>query len=308
MAYVYAFRGSYRHTGLTEYMRKCWPMFAPLNCLLYMSTDRRARRPIMDMTEFPEFDEIRQNWETIREEALNLYHQNEFESTKSPDSQAYYDIGFHTFFKYGWSKFYLKWYGYTHASAKRLCPETVRILEKIPSVNGAMFTLLPPGSKLTRHSDPFACSLRYHLGLATPNSDDCWINVDGIQYSWRDGEALLFDETYVHHVANNTDQYRLILMCDVTRPMNWFGRVVNFFYSSLLRLTVVPNDAGDKQGGANAVFSALTPILDKGKQLKQSNRVLYKCLKHTVNALLVLILLALLAVTLAVPYSMMSMF
>lgn len=304
MTYVYAFRGNYRHTSLKEYMRKCWPIFAPLNCLLYMSTERRARQPIMDMAEFPEFDEITRNWETIRKEALALYNQNTFESTKSRDSQAYYDIGFHTFFKYGWSKFYLKWYGYTHESAKRLCPETLRLLEKIPSVNGAMFTLLPPGSKLTRHSDPFACSLRYHLGLATPNSDDCWINVDGIQYSWRDGEALLFDETYVHHVANNTDQYRLILMCDVARPMSWFGRLVNFFYSQLMRLTVVPNDETDRQGGANALFSKLNPIIERGKQLKQKNRPLYKLLKHTVNGILVLILLAALAAVLYVPVSM----
>jgi beta-hydroxylase len=75
-----------------------------------------------------------------------------------------------------------------------------------------------------------------------------------------------------------------------------------------MRLTVVPNGAGDRQGGANALFSALTPILDKGKQLKKSNRTLYKCLKQTVNAIFALILLALLAAILAVPYSMLSSF
>ncbi|MGH6634584.1 MAG: aspartyl/asparaginyl beta-hydroxylase domain-containing protein, partial [Gammaproteobacteria bacterium] len=54
-------------------------------------------------------------------------------------------------------------------------------------------------------------SLRYHLGLVTPSSDDCFINVDGVPYSWRDGEAFLFDETYLHYARNDSDQYRLIL-------------------------------------------------------------------------------------------------
>ncbi|MGT2494830.1 aspartyl/asparaginyl beta-hydroxylase domain-containing protein [Cupriavidus basilensis] len=31
----------------------------------------------------------------------------------------------------------------------------------------------------------FAGSLRYHLGLATPNDDRCFIEVDGERHSWR---------------------------------------------------------------------------------------------------------------------------
>ncbi|HEX7048248.1 MAG TPA: aspartyl/asparaginyl beta-hydroxylase domain-containing protein [Gammaproteobacteria bacterium] len=306
ITYVYAFRGNYRSVSLREYMRKCWPMFAPFNCLLYMATERRARRPIMDLADFAELEEIRKNWKTIRDEALALQRGKAFEHTTRRDSQAYYDVGFHTFFKYGWSKYYLKWYGYTHESGKRSCPETVRILESVPGVKGALFTLLPPGSKLTPHSDPFACSLRYHLGLATPNSDACWINIDGTTYSWRDGDALLFDETYIHHAANDTGEHRLILMCDIARPMNGFGRIVNFFYSRIMRLMVVPNDASDRRGGFNALFSTLGPMLEKGKQLKQTRRGLYKFLKHTINGVLALILLSLLTVVLYTPYKILT--
>lgn len=304
MTYVYAFRGNYRHASLSEYLRKCWPMFAPLNCLLYLATERRARRAIMDLAEFPELEKIRENWQVIRDEALELHRQNEFERARNRDSHAYYDVGFHTFFKYGWSKFYLKWYGYTHDSARRLCPQTVRILESIPAVKGAMFTLLPAGSKLTPHSDPFACSLRYHLGLATPNSADCWINVDGTAYSWRDGEALLFDETYVHHAANNSGRDRLILMCDLVRPMNVFGRMVNFCYQALMRLTIVPNDANDRRGGFNALFHAVAPWMQKGKQLKKKNRRLYKLITRTINIVLAGVLFALLAAIVYIPYSL----
>jgi beta-hydroxylase len=304
ITYVYLYRGKARYENLGEYLRKGWPIFSPLNCILYMFTQSRAQQPIMDLDKFHELDEIQDNWETIREEVLNLYRNHYFEQTKQSGAQSSYDIGFRTFFKYGWSKFYLKWYGYTHDSAKQLCPNTVRILEKIPSVNGAMFTILPAGGQLTRHLDPVACSLRYHLGLETPNSDDCFINIDEIPYSWRNGEALLFDETYPHYAKNNSDKPRLILMCDVERPMNFIGRFINWCFKGLMRMTVVPNIEGDRRGFANLLFSGLAPVNQRMKALKQTNRKLYVLIKYTINFTLILLAFAALAGLFQLLYSL----
>jgi beta-hydroxylase len=304
ITYVYLYRGKARYENLGEYLRKGWPIFSPFNCLLYLFTQPRARHSIINLDKFPELDDIQKNWETIREEVINLYRQQYFEQTKKPESQASYDIGFRTFFKYGWSKFYLKWYGYTHDSAKKLCPKTVQILEKIPSVNGAMFSVLPVDGQLTRHLDPIACSLRYHLGLDTPNSDDCFINIDEVSYSWRNGKALLFDETYPHYARNDSDHYRLILMCDVERPMNFIGRFINFFFKGLMRMTVVPNIEGDKRGFANVLFSGLAPVNRKMKALKQSNRKLYLLIKYTINLTLILLAFAVIAGLLQLLYNL----
>ncbi|MGH8579755.1 MAG: aspartyl/asparaginyl beta-hydroxylase domain-containing protein [Gammaproteobacteria bacterium] len=295
MTYVCRFRGATRYASVTEYLRKSWPIFAPLNCLLYIFTQSRARKSIIATNDFKELAEIQQHWQTIREEAVRLYQQQEFESTKNPESAAYYDVGFRTFYKYGWSKFYLKWYGYTHDSAKESCPNSVRILKRVPSVNGAMFSILPPGSQLTRHADPIACSLRYHLGLVTPNSDDCFINVDGVSYSWREGEAFLFDETYLHYARNDSDQYRLILMCDIERPMNFIGRFVNSYYRQVMKWGIVPNTAADKRGLANAIFSRLAPISGRVRKLKSSNKWLYHLMKYTLNTTLIVLVTSLLA-------------
>jgi aspartyl/asparaginyl beta-hydroxylase len=71
-----------------------------------------------------------------------------------------------------------------------------------------------------RPPDPFASSLRYHLGLVTPNSEACRIFVDGESYSWRDGEAVMFDETFIHRAENKTDVTRVILFCDIERPLS----------------------------------------------------------------------------------------
>jgi beta-hydroxylase len=286
-AYVYAYRGAVRYASVREYIRKGWPIFTPLNCLLYLFTRKRARRVFMDLGEFRELSPVQDNWQVIRDEAMQLYERGYFNKTTDPGSAAYFDVGFRTFYKYGWSKFYLKWYGHTHQSAQTLCPKTVAILRDIPSINGAMFSLLPVGSQLTRHLDPLAVSLRYHLGLSTPNSDACFINVDGQQYSWRDGQAALFDITYLHFARNESDRPRLILMCDVDRPMSLPGQLVNFVYKGLARLTVVPNIEGDYRGFANRAFAGIAPVFAKTKGLKRTNRPLYNVVKYTFNTALV---------------------
>jgi len=288
LGYVYAIRGNARYESFGEYIRKGWPMFSPFNCLLYLFTRAKARPPIMDINDFPDLAVIQQNWETIRDEAFKLMQDGGFDSISDPDSASFYDIGFRTFYKYGWTKFYINWYGYTHESAKRTCPKTVELLSKVPSVNGAMFSILPPTGQLTRHLDPVACSLRYHLGLKTPNHDDCYISIDNQKYSWRDGEPLLFDVTFLHYAHNDADQPRLLLMCDIDRPMSWFGHILNWPYKLLMRATVVPNTDEDKRGFANRVFSSMVPLLNKSKALKETNLAAYKILKWTVNTSLIL--------------------
>jgi beta-hydroxylase len=291
IVYVYRFRGKARYESLNEYFRKGWPIFSPFNCVLYMTTPPRGSKAVLDPAEFPELDLLRQNWQTIREEGLELARQKYFDATKRPGTAGYYDVGFRTFFKYGWSRFYLHWYGYTHHSARRLCPRTVEILQKVPTVHGAMFAFLPRRSQLTRHADPLAISLRYHLGLATPNSEACFINVDGRDQSWRDGEAIMFDETYLHYVRNDTDFDRLILMCDVKRPLNPLGGMFNLIYQGVTRVSVVPNTPEDHRGLANKVFAGLAPLLARIKALKSTNRPLYLVIKWSVNILLLLLLL-----------------
>jgi len=289
MAYAYAYRGQARWNGFGEYIRKGWPIFTPFNCLLYLFTVPKARPAIMDMSQFPELKELEDNWEMIRKEALELMAEGGFDQITDKDSASYYDIGFRTFYKYGWTKFYVNWYGYTHESAKRTCPKTVELLSKIPQVNGAMFSVLPPGGQLTRHLDPVACSLRYHLGLDTPNDDKCYISVDDQKYSWRDGEPLLFDVTFLHFAHNDAHKPRLILMCDIERPMSPIGRALNWPYKLLMRATVVPNTDEDRRGFANKTFSTLVPLLDKSKRLKETNLPAYKALKYTVNGTLMLV-------------------
>lgn len=130
-----------------------------------------------------------------------------------------------------WKRIYLKWYTPEFdEQALRLYPKTCKVLSTIPEVKLAMISILEPGAFISAHHGVFKGCLRYHLGISTPNDDKCFIEVDGEKYSWRDGEDVMFDDTFQHSVANNTDQTRVILFLDVERPMrNTFARSINSF-------------------------------------------------------------------------------
>jgi len=155
-----------------------------------------------------------------------------------------------------------------------------------------MFVMLPKGSKLGSHRDPYAGSLRYHLGLRTPNTDNCFIDVDGERYAWRDGEDVVFDETFIHTAHNQSDVDRLILFCDVERPMNnplarWFNRA---FGRVAVAAAAAKNMEGDQVGALNKAFHSLYQVRLLGKKLKAYNRTLYYAAKYALFAGLIYLL------------------
>ncbi|MEN4167606.1 lipid A hydroxylase LpxO [Serratia marcescens] len=248
---------------------------APLNVFMYLFS-RVPTTPYLKPEQFPELTVLRDNWETIRDEGHKLM---EIQQIKASDQ--FNDAGFNSFFKTGWKRFYLKWYEDSHPSAMTLCPQTTELLRSLPSVKAAMFAELPDGSRLPRHRDPYAGSLRYHLGLITPNDDRCFIEVDGERYSWRDGEGVMFDETYLHYAENQSGQNRLILFCDIERPMRyrWAQAVNHWLGRNLMSAATAPNEEGDRTGGVNKMFKYIYAIRRVGKRLKAWNRTGYYIIK-----------------------------
>jgi beta-hydroxylase len=248
---------------------------APFNALIHLFS-RAPSKPFQDLALAPEMRAVTDNWRVFREEGLRLLEEGRI-AVATGDN----DLGFHTFFRRGWKRFYLKWYDAPLPSALALCPESTAILDGIPSVHGAMFAVLPAGAKLGKHRDPFAGSLRYHLGLATPNSDACWIEVDGERRSWRDGEAMLFDETFVHEARNETDTPRLILFCDVERPVAApVSHLNRWAIRTIMRATGTQNVEGEPIGAVNRLYGRLARVIAAGKALKARDQKLYYRLKY----------------------------
>lgn len=275
VAYVH-FRGQVRHRFLRQ-LADHSTFVAPMNAVLYLCS-AVPRTPILDPRQFPELDLLRDNWEVIRDEAARVYGMGAIGRSDGTN-----DLGFNSFFKKGWGRFYFHWYGRFLPSAEALCPRTCELLKQVPGVKAAMLTSLPPGARLPLHRDPYAGSLRYHLGLITPNSDACRIFIDGERRSWRNGEDLMFDETFIHTAENHSDQPRVILFCDVERPMNnplarTFNRMVG---RTLAAGSASRNRPDEPLGAFNHVFRYVYTIRVVGKRLKAENRRLYYALKYT---------------------------
>ncbi|WP_024519733.1 aspartyl/asparaginyl beta-hydroxylase domain-containing protein [Bradyrhizobium sp. Tv2a-2] len=256
---------------------------APYNVLMYAGS-AVPNQPVIPVASFPELNKLSENWETIRDEAVRLFDEGFIRAAAKNN-----DWGFYSFFKSGWKRFYLKWYDDFLPSARTLCPKTVELLNSIPSVHGAMFAMLPPGGKLGAHRDPFAGSLRYHLGLVTPNSDKCRILVDGVPCVWRDGEAFMFDETFIHHAENATDVNRIILFCDVERPMRYgLLRHINRWVSHhIVKASATQNVEGEDVGVLNKVFGKLYEIHLQSRKVKEWNRSVYYTLKYTLTVAII---------------------
>jgi beta-hydroxylase len=256
---------------------------APYNVLLYMFSGV-PNKPVLPVETFPELKKFSDNWQTIRDEAASPFDEGRIRAATANN-----DWGFYSFFKSGWKRFYLKWYDDPLPSARQLSPKTVELVQSVPSIKGAMFAVLPSGAKLGGHRDPFAGSLRYHLGLVTPNSEDCRTFVDGVQCSYYDGKGFVFDETFIHWAENKTDKNRIIFFCDIERPMSngIMTRVNHWVNTHIVKISQSPNVEGEKVGGLNVVFSYVYEIHLLGRKLKDWNRKVYYAVKYSLATAIV---------------------
>ena len=117
-----------------------------------------------------------------------------------------------------------------------LCPDTARILDDIPGLRNAWFSILAPHYHIPPHFGPTRALVRCHLALRVPaDGERCWIRVDNEIHHWQQGQCLVFDDTYEHEVRNDTDQLRAVLFLDVDRPMDFPGRIVNAVLLRMIR-------------------------------------------------------------------------
>ncbi len=251
-------------------------IMAPLNIFMYLFSKVPTNTPYLPTSTFNDLNILEDNWETIRDEAKGLICLEKIRAAEKND-----DAGFNSFFKAGWKRFYLKWYDASHPSAEQFCPKTVELLRRTPSVKAAMFAELVPGGTLNPHRDPFAGSLRYHLGLITPNDDRCFIEVDQQRYSWRDGHGVVFDETYIHWAQNGTDTNRIIIFCDIERPMryNWAQAINRWLGRHIMSAAASPNETGDETGDINKLFRFVWVAGQYRRRLKKFSKPLYLCIK-----------------------------
>ena len=129
-----------------------------------------------------------------------------------------------------WKMFFLK---SNNIRFKRNCeqfPETMKAVDSDPSIVSAYFSILDSNKMLVPHEGPWSGGLRMHLGVDIPtDGKGCTLSVRGEQYQWKDGEVVVFDDTYEHFAINLTDHPRVVLFMDYMRPLPWPLHILNKF-------------------------------------------------------------------------------
>jgi len=164
----------------------------------------------------PWIEHLEANWKTIRAELDDVLVEREllpnFQDISSDQSSLTEGDDWKTFFLYG--------FGFRSAPNCTRCPETAALVESIPGMQTAFFSILAPGKHIPDHRGPYKGLLRYHLGLKIPDPpEQCRIDVGGEVRNWAEGASLLFDDTYLHEAWNDSDDVRVVLFVDLIRPV-----------------------------------------------------------------------------------------
>jgi beta-hydroxylase len=180
--------------------------------------------PVFDNALFPWVAELEARADTIRAELQEVLKRRDelpnFQDVTPGVDAINQDDHWKTYFFYG--------YGVRIDANCDACPETERALLRIPGMKTAFFSILAPGKHIPEHFGPYNGVLRYHLALQVPTeADKCRIRIHDQVHHWKNGESLIFDDTYNHEVWNDTDEQRVVLFVDFVRPCRFPGRQLN---------------------------------------------------------------------------------
>jgi aspartyl/asparaginyl beta-hydroxylase (cupin superfamily) len=175
-----------------------------------------GRRTFFEPAAFPWVAAIESEWRAIRAELESVLRRGDaipnFQDI-SPE-QASLTSGDM------WKTYFLLGYGHRLEAHCARCPETMRLLGKIPGVMTAMFSIFAPGAHIRPHRGPYKGVLRYHLGLIVPRPEPlCRIRVGRDIRYWKEGQSLIFDDTFEHEVWNEATGARVVLFVDIVRPL-----------------------------------------------------------------------------------------
>lgn len=161
------------------------------------------------------FSTILAEFENLQQKDLKPYHAIDPEQIRLSKGEK------------DWSLFLLHAMGYEPNLAQKHCPKTLELLKPIPGLFQAFFSVLPPGKSIPLHQGSYKGYIRYHLGLKVPEVSPPILKVHNQAYEWKEGEAMLFDDSWPHEVVNNSNEMRAVLVIDVLRslsfPLSWLN-------------------------------------------------------------------------------------
>ncbi len=196
--------------------------------------------PVFETEQFPFLRELEANWQVIRAELDGILEAREhlppFQMISRDQKRIARDDRWKTYILFGFK--------YKSERNCARCPETTRLLEQVPNLHTAMFSILSPGYHIPPHRGVTKGLIRTHLGLKVPKAAErCRIRIDDRICHWQEGRCLVFDDTFDHEVWNDTDEERVVLLFDFERPLRLPGRIVNRAFLGGIRWTAYVQEA-----------------------------------------------------------------
>jgi len=122
-----------------------------------------------------------------------------------------------------WEAFFFYRHGKRYDKNHERCPRTSELLESIELCRIAdeapeiLFSVLTPGTHIQPHYGVTNTRLVMHLPLVVP--PDCALNlIDAGEHHWKEGELVMFDDTFKHEAWNRSSSTRIILLMDCWNP------------------------------------------------------------------------------------------
>lgn len=180
---------------------------------------------IVDKAAFPWIAALEAHWREIRDEAVAI---------RTGDIPSLGDISF----DHGriaadrrWKSLFLKGYGYRMEANCARAPVTARLIEQVPGLVTASFSVMEAGGHIPRHWGMTKGMLTYHLALKVPRDrEKCRIHIEGADrlhvIAWEEGQSFVFDDMCNHEVWNETDEDRYLLLIQVKRPCRGLANLI----------------------------------------------------------------------------------
>ncbi len=117
-----------------------------------------------------------------------------------------------------WAALWLRLYGHEYDANAALAPRTVEALDVVSGLAGWMgFSAMAPHTHVAPHCGVTNAKLRCHVPLELVPGESR-MRVGDVVHYWKEGEVLVFDDTFEHEVWNDSDKRRVLLIFDLYHP------------------------------------------------------------------------------------------
>lgn len=175
-----------------------------------------AAKPFWNLGDFP--DTVQRSFRNLMAEFPAI--RREFLDANTPDRYVDGHTGYTGFIETWRHRIVIENDMTFTEDARQFSPTLTRILAPLTAAKIARksyFAMMRAGSHLPNHCGGANVYLRMHLGLVIPPGD-LGLKVGGETRRWREGDILLFDDSFGHEAWNHSDQDRYILLFRFLHP------------------------------------------------------------------------------------------